>query len=508
MFKRLKKQHPKANEHAQQATVELDSKQQFTTNERDLRTIFKESEDVFFNSGIYRSDSPIEITLIGCQGMVDLDLLNHLVIDRLQSFLDRYPSEDLSKNDIAQSLHLPQLMEVKTQETMFADIYCGKLLILFNEYNYLFSTNISHRPQRTPEETATEITINGPRDNFIEDISVNVALIRKRLRTNSLHIKKFQVGRRSLTEVALLYIDDIASPDMVKDISKKIRKLDVDGIYSGNQFMELIEKSSPFFPRHHYSGRPDFSVQCLLKGRLILIIDGISYAMITPINAFLLLKTAEDSENTSAFASFERIMRVVGLFSATLLPGFWVAITTYHQDQIPLILLATVVESRRGIPLPTALEAILMLLLFELFKEAGLRMPAAAGGTLSVLGALIIGDAAIRSGLTSPAMLVIIAGSSIATFTLINHSLIGAISIARLGCILLSSFFGMFGFLFTLHFLIISICNIRVLGVPLFGITANLDIKYMLNSVFRMSSKLDTTRLSPIISKDPTKKRG
>ncbi len=314
-------------------------------------------------------------------------------------------------------------MEVKTQETMFADIYCGKLLIFFNEYNYLFSTNISHRPQRTPEETATEITINGPRDNFIEDISVNVALIRKRLRTNSLHIKKFQVGKRSLTEVALLYIDDIASPDMVKDVSKKIRKLDVDGIYSGNQFMELIEKFSPFFPRHHYSGRPDFSVQCLLKGRLIIIIDGISYAIITPINAFLLLKTAEDSENTSAFASFERVLRIAGIFSATLLPGFWVAITTYHQDQIPLILLATVVESRRGIPLPTALEAILMLLLFELFKEAGMRMPAAAGGTLSVLGALIIGDAAIRAGLTSPAMLVIIAGSSIATFTLVNHSL-------------------------------------------------------------------------------------
>ena len=372
MYKRTKKQRPQvnANEPVPQAQVEIDFVQ-FSPNEQELRTIFKESEDVFFNSGMYRPGSPLEITLIGCQGMVDLDLLNHLVFERLHLFFEKYPSGQITKKDIVQSLHLPQLKEVKKKETMFADIYCGKVLILFNEYNYLFSTNISHRPQRTPEETATEITIKGPRDNFIEDISVNVALIRKRLRTNSLHIRKFQVGKRSLTEVALLYIDDIADPNMVEDLSKKIRKINVDGIYSGNQFMELIEKSSPFFPRHHYSGRPDFSVQCLLKGRIIIIIDGVSYAIITPINAFLLLKTAEDSENTSAFASFERILRIAGLFTATLIPGFWVAITTYHQDQIPLILLATVVESRRGIPLPTALEAFLMLILFDFLKKQG-----------------------------------------------------------------------------------------------------------------------------------------
>lgn len=505
MFKRMKKQQHKANEPTQQNKVAEDSIE-FPTTEQELRTIFKESADVFFNDGIYRPDSPLEITLVGCQGMVDFDLLNGLVINRLNMFFERFPSGHITKKDIIQNLQLPELKEIKTKDAMFADIYCGKLLILFNEYQLLFSTNIAHRPQRTPEETSSEITILGPRDNLIEDISVNVALIRKRLRTNSLHVRKFQVGSRSLTEVALLYISEIASPNMVEDVSKKIREIDVDGIYSGNQFMELIEKSSPFFPRHHYSGRPDFIVQSLLKGRMIIIIDGIAYALITPINSFLLIKSAEDLENTSAFGSFERVLRMVGVFVATLMPGFWVAITTYHQDQVPLILLATVVESRRGIPFPTAIEALLMLLLFELFKEAGLRMPTAAGGTLSVFGALIIGDAAIRAGLTSPSMLVIIAGSSIATFTLVNHSLIGAISIARIGCIFLSSFLGVFGFLFSLHFLIISVFNIRVLGVPFFQLTANLNLKDLFKTMLRLPSKLDTTRISPLISEDPTKK--
>lgn len=504
MFKRMKKQQSKANNQVQHN--EIDSID-FSINEQELRTIFKESGDVFFNPGVYRPESPLNITLIGCQGLIDLDLLNRLVIDRLNLFFERYPSGYLTKEDIVQSLYLPQLTEVTTKNTMFADIYCGKLLIFIHEYNYLFSTNIAHRPQRTPEQTATEVTINGPRDNFIEDISVNVALIRKRLRTNSLCVKKFQVGKRSLTEVALLYIHDVANPDMVEDVSEKIRKVDVDGIYSGSQFMELIEKTSPFIPRHHYSGRPDFAIECLLKGRMVIIIDGVANAMITPINGFLLIKSAEDSENISAWTSLERTLRVVGVFSATLLPGFWVAINTYHQNQVPLILLATVVESRRGVPFPTAVEAVLMLLLFELFKEAGLRMPSAAGGTLSVLGALIIGDAAIRAGLTSPSMLVVIAGSSIATFTLINQSLIGAISVARLFCIILSSILGMFGFLLTLHFLLILVCNMRILGVPFIGITANLNLKYFLKSILRIPSKLDTTRFNPIISEDSTKKR-
>lgn len=506
MFKRRKIHLPKATEETKEKPV-IKKKQPFIMNEQELRDIFQEAGDVFFNTSTFCPKSPVKVTLAGCEGMVDLELLNQIVIDRLNEFFEEYNGEQLTKENIAQCLHLPQLEEVSSEERMIADIYCGKLLIFFHDGPYLFVTNISHRPQRTPEDTMTEVTIKGPRDNFIEDLSVNTALIRKRLRTNSLYVKKFLVGKRSLTEVALLYIHDTADPKMVEMVTEKINAIDVDGIYSGNQFIELIEKSSPFFPRHNYSGRPDFAVQSLLNGRLIILIDGVAYALILPINAFFLLKTAEDSENISGFNSFERLMRIMGVFVATLLPGFWVAVTTFHPDHLPLILLATMVESRRGIPMPAALEALIMLLLFELFKEAGVRMPSAAGGTLSVLGALIIGDAAIRAGLTSPAMLVIIAGSSIATFTLVNHSLIGAISLARLACIFLSSILGLFGFLFMLHFLVISVCNIRVLGVPLFSISGNLNFKYAIKSILRLPSKFDTSRPNPIMSKDLTKKR-
>ncbi|MGE7764144.1 spore germination protein [Peribacillus sp. NPDC096540] len=501
MFKKMKKQPSKPNSKAEK------SEKLIIKNESDLKEIFHRSEDVFFQSSLYRDESPIKVTLIGCEGLVDTELLNNLVFERLTLFFRKYPKGILTINDIKDSLYLPQLTDINTKEELFADIYSGKLLIYFEGYDYLVSANIAKRPQRNPEETTTEVTIKGPRDNFIEDLSINVALIRKRMRTNSLSVKYFEVGRRTLTKVAVLYMDDITDPDMVQQISKQIEAIDIDGIFGGNQFMVLIEEQpSSLFPRHDYSGKPEFAVQCLLKGRILILIDGVAYTMITPINLFIVLKTSEDNEFTSVYASFERALRIFGIFIAALLPGFWVALTTFHQDQLPLILLATVVESRRGLPLPTAIEAITMVTVFEIFKEAGMRLPTSIGPTLSVLGALIIGDAAIRSGLTSPAMLVVIAGSAVATFTLVNQSIIGAISLIRLVAIISASFLGLFAFMLLALFLCAYVSNIRILGVPYMEVSANLSWSNVVKTLFRIPPSMDIKRPSIFSSKDPTKK--
>ncbi|MGE7904044.1 spore germination protein [Peribacillus sp. NPDC094092] len=501
MFKKTKKQL--SNPKSKKDNIEkLDIKK-----ESDLRKIFENSGDVYFQSSLYRNEFPLKVTLIGCEGLIDTELLNNLVFERLTLFFQKYPKGKLTIEDLKDSLYLPQLTEVNTSEELFADIYSGKLILHFEGFEYLLSANISKRPQRSPEETSAEVTIKGPRDNFIEDLSINVALNRKRMRTNSLSVKYFEVGRRTLTKVAVLFMDDISNPDMVQEISRKIEAIDVDGIYGGNQFMELIEEHpSLLFPRHDYSGKPDFAVQCLLKGRILILIDGVAYTMITPINLFIVLKTSEDNEYTTIYASFERILRLFGIFIAALLPGFWVALTTFHQDQLPLILLATVVESRRGLPLPTALEAITMVIVFEIFKEAGMRLPTSIGSTLSVLGALIIGDAAIRSGLTSPAMLVVIAGSAVATFTLVNQSIIGVISLIRLVAIISASFLGLFAFILLALFLCAYVSNIRILGVPYMEVSANLSMSNMVKTLFRIPSSSDKRRPSIFSSKDPTKK--
>ena len=501
MFHKKKKQ---ASKPIKQDSV---SEEPLRTDEEYLKELFKKSEDVFFQSAYYRDDAPVKVTLIGCEGLIDNGLLNNLVFERLTLFFQKYQKGKITVEDLKSSLHLPQLTELKTTDQLFAELYSGKLIIHVLGTNRLLSSNIANRPQRSPEETSAEVTIKGPRDNFIEDLSVNVALIRKRMRTNSLSVKNFEVGRRTLTKVSLLYMEDISDPDMVDQLSKNIESLDVDGVYSGNQFMELIEeKPAILFPRHHYSGKPDFAVQCLLKGRILLLIDGVAYTMITPINLFIILKTTEDNEYTSTYATFERGLRIFGIFVAALLPGFWVALTTFHQDQLPLILLATVVESRRGLPLPTALEAITMVIVFEIFKEAGMRLPSSIGPTLSVLGALIIGDAAIRSGLTSPAMLVVIAGSAVATFTLVNQSIIGVISLVRLVSIASASFLGLFAFFLLALFLCAYVSNIRILGVPYLEVTANLSPANIFKTLFRVPPTFDKRRPTVIAPKDSTRK--
>lgn len=500
MFRKTGKKKSSQNKQTEPEEQTVD----FKPEESYLRHVFKSSADVFFEETFYGAP-PVKVIISACEGLVDMDQLTRLVHDRLRQFIEQHQDSGMTKEMVLTSLHLPSLKEITKEEQAVNEIYSGKALLLLSNLKAVFSINISNRPQRKPEDTAAEVTIKGPRDNFIEDLSINTALIRKRLRTTTLAVEHYEIGTRSSTQIGLLYVDDKVNPKILEGVKEKLTGIDAEGIFSGNQLMELMDKPSPIFPRFDYTGRPDAAVQALLKGRIILLVDGVSYAIITPANLFLLIKTAEDDEYNPFFSSFERILRIFGIFVAALLPGFWVALTTFHQDQIPLILLATVVESRRGLPLPSALEAIIMVLMFEIFREAGMRLPPGIGSTLSVLGALIIGDAAINSGLTSPAMLVVISGSIVATFTLINQSLIGAISVLRLLSILLSSLFGLFGYFFSVFFILIILSNMRTFGTPYLEITANLSWKNVKKSLLRLPFKEEVNQPIMFQEKNPAK---
>lgn len=473
-------------------------------NEKKLRQTFKDCSDVIFSSLQFNEQ---EIVLVYCAGMINTDMLYKTVPKRLEEFFKSHQGS-LDK-DALHFLKLPSLTAVGNGEKAEEEIFSGKLLLIFKETDEVYSVNIADRPQRNPEEGTMEISVKGPRDNFIEDISVNQALIRKRLRTTSLVSEDFEVGTRTKTKIALLYIKDLANPGMIEEIRDKLQALDVDGVFSGAQLEELIsDKPYSFFPRHSYTGRPDFTVESLLKGRFILLIDGVAYASIAPVNLFFLLKAAEDSETHYFYNAFERLIRSMGVSVAAFLPGFWVALTSFHQNQLPFTFLATVVESRRGVPFPTALEAILMLILFEVFREAGLRLPLTVGQTLSVIGGLIIGDAAIRAGLTSPAMLVVIAASTIATFTLVNQTLVGVISLLRFFVIALSALLGFFGFFCSVFIIGVSAARAHSFGVPYLQIAQRLSFRNALKAVLRIPFQKDNTRPSAIHPRDDDSQGG
>ncbi|MFD2131273.1 spore germination protein [Pseudogracilibacillus auburnensis] len=471
-------------------------------NKQLLRKLFQKSADVQFQDYTFNDYNVLFIT---CHAMIDVHFLNDVIVERVQFFLHRDLDEQPFEELALSHLHVPRLEKIETKAELISKVYTGHVILYFEKFNMIFSSDISNKPNRSPEETKTEMPVKGPRDNFIEDVSINIALIRKRLPTNSLCVETFELGKRTKTTVAVLYFEDIVNKDILHGIKEKMEKVDIDIVFSGDILMEYIDKRSRLFPRHDYTGRPDFAVQSLARGRVFILVDGVAYGVITPVNIFLLFKSGEDNEYPIIFSSLERILRVAGILIGAFLPAFWLALTTYHQNQLPIQLLATVVKSSTGLPFPAALEMLLMLVMFELFREAGLRLPDAIGGTLSVVGGLIIGDAAIRAGITSPAMVVIIAVSVISTFTLLNQSLVSAVSIIRIIAILFTAFFGLFGFFITIYFALFLLANIRIFGVPYLNIGSNTNWSTIKKTIFRSSQQEYTKRPSMLKTTDNTR---
>lgn len=450
-----------------------------------IQALFQKSADIQFQRFTFHEHPVLFVT---CQSMVNEQLFHQVIVERVQIFLEKMDDKP-SESEVVTELYIPSLEKVNTKEELITSVYTGKVLLYFESFEMLFASDIRDKPNRSPEDTKTEVPVKGPRDNFIEDINVNIALIRKRLPTNSLCVEKYEVGRRTKTTVALLYFDDIVNKDTLQGVVEKLEKIDVDIIFSGEVLMEYIDKPTRLFPRHDYTGRPDFSVQSLARGRIIILVDGVAYGVVVPINLLLLFKTSEDNEYPTMFSSFERLLRLLGAVVGTFLPAFWLALTTYNQNQLPLQLLATVVQTSTGLPFPAALEMLIMLVMFELFREAGLRLPEAIGGTLSVVGGIIIGDAAIRAGVTSPAMVVIIAVSVIATFTLLNQSFVSAASLVRIFSIMATALLGLFGFYVSFFVTLLFLANIRVFGVPYLSLADDLSITTIAQTILRLPQK-------------------
>lgn len=469
-----------------------------------LKQLFHKSADVQFQTYTFNKQ---KVQVITCDAMIDQQLLNAVVIERVQSVFD-FLEDGSFEESVADHLHIPDLKKVAEQEEIISLVYTGHVLILFEEFNILFSSNIAKKPNRNPEETKLGVSIKGPHDNFIEDISVNIALIRKRVPSNSLCVEKIELGKRSKTTVAILYFDDIVNKDILTEIKKQLNSVDMDIVFSGDMLMECVNKNTKLFPMSDDTGQPDYAIQSLVRGRFLILVDGVAYGMVTPVNFFLLLKSGEDNETPVFYGTFGRLLRILGLLIAILLPGFWLALTTFHQNQLPYQLVATIVQANTGLPFPSVIEMILMVLMFELFREAGLRLPSALGGTIGVVGGLIIGDAAIRAGITSPAMVVIIATSVIASFTLVNHALVNAVSILRICFILLSAFLGLFGFFMSVFFTVLYLANIRVFGVPYLNVAADLSWSTIKKTMLRLPPSGYKERPNMLDPKDQTRTKG
>lgn len=423
------------------------------TREAELREIFSNCADVIFLRLVTSEDQPM--LLVYCEGLADIKQMQEVVLPQLD--------ECVAEGDL-RSLPLIPLLE--NREDWVEHLFAGKML-LFLEESPPFTWDISNRPQRSTEEANTEVSIKGPRDGFVEDISANVALIRKRMRTLSLAYESFTLGTRSRTRVALLYMTDGATPDLVDSMRARLLSCSSKKIINSAILeKQLSDQPYSLFPLLDYTGRPDFVIFMLLQGKAVVIVDGSPVALIGPVTLLELIKSPEDDQYSITYVWLERILRLGGIWIAVFLPGFWIALTAYNVEQFPFQLLATVTQGRKGMPFSAPMELFGILFIFEFLREAGARLPKTVGQTLALVGALIIGDASIRAGLTSPSMLFIGSLTVVASFTLINQSLSGAVTAARFGVFLLSATLGMYGFVIGILSIVYYLSTLTSFGRP------------------------------------------
>ncbi|MDQ0272850.1 spore germination protein [Cytobacillus purgationiresistens] len=478
-----------------------------------FKEVFNNSADVNFkkyylNSVGKESKATLRCLLIYSEVMIHMDKLNESIAnleDNLKYEMNLKEEEKL--NLPVNELQMRSLPPAETSKEDIADhIFSGMVLILFEEQELLYMYALPKIPNRKPEETNAEISVRGPRDGFVEDISINLALIRKRYKTATLVNETFEIGERGKTKISLLYVSDIMNEKIVDQVREELSKIDTDVILSTTDLEEVLSGHKyALVPLFNYTGRPDFVVASLNNGRFAILIDGSPNALMGPGNLTSILKTAEDRYAQYYYTNFGIMIRLAGLLIAIFLPGFYIALSSFHLDQLPFPYLATITVSRMGLPLSPQLEALMVMSLFELFKEAGITLPKAIGQTLTVVGGLIIGDAAIRGGLTSPTMLVIAGTSAVSAYTLVNQSLSTTVSIVRLAVLLLSSILGLFGFFLSVFAIVLYLSRLEVFGLPYLAPISPFSFKDTFGGLFPKPYLLDKKRSSMLKTKDKSK---
>ncbi len=399
------------------------------------------SDILIRNFSLIAQNKTYKAFLIYIDGMVDSKIINDFVLEplMLRSYSNTYnkninqlTSENSNKisvkkaskfnleNYIYKSL-IPQNNLTKKNElnSLVESVNSGDCILFIDTLEIAFDIDVKGFKQRSVNTPQNENIINGPQEAFVENIRVNTSLLRRILNNENLIIENMQVGEISKTKVAICYMQNIVNPELIKEIKYRISNLKLDSLISSGQLAQLIEENESIdIPTLLETERPDKCAKFLMQGRAVILVNGNPYAIIAPAVLIDFLSSPEDTNLKTLFANFLKILRILAYLITLLAPGMFIAVTGFHHEILPTELLFSILASREHVPFPIIFELILMEISFELIRESGIRVPAPIGATLGIVGALILGDAAVSAHIVSPILIIIVAITGLSSFAI------------------------------------------------------------------------------------------
>ena len=358
-----------------------------------------------------------------------------------------------------------------------------------------------------PEPT-TEQSVFGPKDAFTENIQINLGLLKRRLKSKDLKTKSVVLGRKTKTMIEILYFEDICEEDLVSHIEQELKKIDVDGILdSGNISEYLSSENTTHFPTIVKTERPDTASKALLEGKVLIFVDTSPFALILPGFFADFINPISDNYKKSNNINFLKILRFACFFLTILSPAIYIALINYNPETIPTSLLINFSTQRDNVPFPAIVEAIMMLFIYEILRESDVRFPNSYGSAISILGALILGEAAVNAGFVSPIMIIVIAFTFITSLIFTEQEIVNAARHFRIIFLLAAAFYGLYGIVMDFLYFLSHVTELKTMGKPYFYPIAPFDKIYLLKGLLKTNITKDTKRSSLLTHKNKTKQR-
>lgn len=419
-----------------------------------------------------------------------------------ESILKRLTLLNHKNFDLENKLPANNIKIIKKDEIIS---YVNKGFVVCLTGDMIFAIEEKQKLERGITTIESELSLNGPKDSFSESFNTNLGLIRRRIKSEDLWWDEVTLGKSTETKVGILYMNNIVDKDLVEKVKARLNLIDIDGIIDSSYLKDNLENNNSFFPTISSTERPDKVAMSLLEGKVAIIVDMSSYVLILP-NFFIdFFHTVDDYYQKSINVTFIRCIRILAFFIAIFIPAYYIAVTTYNQNSIFLSLLLLLKAQRTAVPFPAIVESLFMIISFEILRESDLRMSSTTGSAISILGGLILGDAAVSAGIMSPIMIIVIAISSIAGFVFTSIELVNAIRLYRIIFLLLATVLGVYGIYLGAIYLLYKLITLTSFDKPYLAPFSPFIKNEMNDAIYKKDNKGEKSR-NPLLTNN--KRRG